>query len=173
MRDFTKIAPNLWRSGYFKGLHSDDERYLYIYFMTCPHQDSTGCYHLPDAYACDDMGWPLTKYVAVRDKLIEAGMIDYDPGTNFIKISDWFAFNPPMNSKHLTGTLRVARKIPCPAFQESVVQAIWERWDRSEAQRKGDAAELNMLPVRTVNTPDQHKKPLGKLLSTGFMLKER
>ena len=67
MREFTKVSPALWNSARFKGLSDDSSRLLYVYYLTCSHQNAAGCYHLPDGYACTDLGWPV-KSISDGDK---------------------------------------------------------------------------------------------------------
>ena len=48
---FSKISPAVWQSLHFNGLPSDDGDYLYLYLLTNRHQNSAGCYRLPDGCA--------------------------------------------------------------------------------------------------------------------------
>jgi hypothetical protein len=106
MRNFHKINPAIWQSARFRTLPSDDARYLFIYFFTNAHQTSAGAYFLHDGYACVDLDWDATKLRATRDTLIMAGMVQFDETTSEIFIVEWFAHNPPMNPKHVSGTAK-------------------------------------------------------------------
>src|SRR5262245_38681348 len=75
MREFSKISPAVWHSPRFNSLPSDDGRYLYLYLLSSPHQTSAGAYHLPEGYACADLGWSQKRYREARETLIEADLI--------------------------------------------------------------------------------------------------
>jgi len=78
MRDFNKVSPTLWQSSRFVDLPSDDGRFLYLYLLTCHHQNSAGCFWLPDGYACNDIRWEAKRYVSARQSLLDADLIRYD-----------------------------------------------------------------------------------------------
>ena len=48
MREFSKVSPAVWQSERFHSLPSDDGRYVHLYLLTNDHQNSAGCYRLPD-----------------------------------------------------------------------------------------------------------------------------
>lgn len=135
MRDFTKVSSMVWQSSRFMG-GSDEERLLYLYFLTCEHQNSAGAYRLPDGYACTDLKWPVEKYVKSRAGLIEADLISFDDPQSIVVVRRWFRHNPPMNEKHLKGILNVLRKLP-PA--DIVLGAINEAEDAWEAAKSKGA----------------------------------
>src|SRR6185437_12292456 len=97
MREFTKISPRIWSSPEFKELKLVDERLLYFYYLTSRHQTTAGCCFLPDAYAREDLGWPSKMYQARRQRLISAGVIQFDPETNELFVTRWCDDNGPMN----------------------------------------------------------------------------
>jgi hypothetical protein len=117
-RDFTKVLPTLWHDEDFKSLPLDIHRYLYLYYLTSPHQSSAGCYRLPDGYAVEDLGWELEKYRSARDVLSERQRISFDPATSEVLIEGWFKDNPPDNPNHRKGTERLVAKIRSPALRE-------------------------------------------------------
>ncbi len=126
MRDFSKISPAVWQSSRFNSLPSDDGRYLYLYLLTNRHQNSAGCYRLPDGYACTDLLWRPDRYVAARQALQKADMIRFDAETIEVMITRWFKHNPPMNQSHYDGTERILERLESPRLQKP-------RWRPSES----------------------------------------
>ena len=49
------VRRSVWGSERFIALPSDEARYLYFYFLSCPHQTSSGCFVLKEAYALADL----------------------------------------------------------------------------------------------------------------------
>lgn len=119
-REFSKVAPAVWRSSRFAGLGGDAPQLLYLYFLTCEHQNSAGCFRLPDGYACADLGWPLEKYREARERLSAADLVTFDPGTDEIYVPRWLKHNPPMNDSHSKGTRRVIERIESDMIRETV-----------------------------------------------------
>ncbi len=129
MRDFNKVSPTLWQSSRFMDLPSDDGRFLYLYLLTCHHQNSAGCFWLPDGYACNDIGWDRQRYEAARATLMDAGLIQYDDGNQVILIERWYKHNPPMNQSHVKGietSLRQCPSIELRDYAHNQLRIAWE-----------------------------------------------
>jgi hypothetical protein len=118
-REFSKVSPALWRSERFTSLERTDQ-VLLLYFMTSDHQNSAGCYRLPDGYACSDLKWEIADYTAHRRRLIEADLIAFDQVTLELYIRRWFQHCPPMNDKHAQGTIRLISDIDSDVLRETV-----------------------------------------------------
>lgn len=118
-REFSKISPAVWRSERFTALDTD-AKLLHLYFMSCEHQNSAGCYRLPDGYACSDLGWEIGMYREIRDKLVTADLIGFDPHTAEVYVLRWFKHNPPMNDKHAIGTRGIIERIESDTIREKV-----------------------------------------------------
>jgi hypothetical protein len=118
-REFTKVSPNLWRSKRFMA-QSATSQVLYLYLLTCEHQNSTGCFRLPDGYACADLHWSMTEYQAARDSLVAADLVSFDDATSLIYVRRWFKHSPPMNEKHAIGTVKMITEIEADGIREIV-----------------------------------------------------
>lgn len=119
-REFTKVSPNVWRSQRFRNLVTSDAQLLYLYFLTCEHQNSAGCFRIPDGYACADLGWGNERYAAAREILVTGDMVSFDPVGDVIYIHRWFKHSPPMNDKHAQGTRRLIGEIESDVLREKV-----------------------------------------------------
>lgn len=146
MRDFSKISPALWHSQRFNTLPSDDGRYLYLYFLTCEHQNSAGCYRISDGYACDDLQWSQERYLNARSQLITADLIAFDNDCRVVMICRWFKHNPPMNEKHLIGIERVLEKLPSATIQKAAQDALSETWEAIAAEKLAKAQRQQKTP---------------------------
>jgi hypothetical protein len=124
MRDFTKFPPTIWHLAQFRELPTDSVRYLYIYYLTNAHQNSAGCYRLPDGYAAEDLGWSLDDYRNARSDLLKHQLIAFDSSTSEVLIEGWFNDNAPINPKHRIGTERIIAKIRSASLRESAEMAL-------------------------------------------------
>lgn len=134
-RDFSKISPAVWRSERFTALDTE-AKLLHLYFMSCGHQNSAGCFRLPDGYACSDLGWEIDKYRETRDRLIAADLASFDPHTAEMYVHRWFKHNPPMNDKHAIGTRSIIERIESDAIREKV-EAEFQSADDGRASNAG------------------------------------
>lgn len=132
-RTFNKVSPAIWRPGRFLSLPTTEAKLLYLYYLTCEHNNSAGCYRLPDGYACSDLGWSVEDYARERQHLVDAELIDFDPECSVIYLERWFKHNPPMNSKHKTGTMRIIEAIDSDRIREKVEKDFMEATGGREA----------------------------------------
>jgi len=154
LREYSKVSPNLWQSKRFNSLASDDARYLYLYLLTNSHQTSAGCYRLPNGYACDDLRWPVDRYVAARTALIDADLVQFDADTSEVRIVRWFRHNPPATTDHLTGIVRQLERLQSEKLATDAIadaEAAWEEVERDrleKASRKTKASGVANFPDR-------------------------
>lgn len=153
-RKFSMVSPAIWRPGRFLSLSDPKSQVLYLYFLTCEHQNSAGCFRLPDGYASADLDWPIAQYVAVRQTLVDGEMIAFDQETSTIYVERWFQHCPSSNDKHAAGTRRIIGRIESDVIREKVE----EDFEASEALRKGIQ---NPLDTPFSNT--------SRLLNSSFM----
>jgi len=133
-REFTKVSPNVWRSSRFRGLATSDAQLLYLYFLTCDHQNSAGCFRIPNGYACADLGWDEVRYVGAREHLVAGDMVTFDQNAEVIYIHRWFKHSPPMNDKHAQGTMRLIGEIEDDRLREKV-ELEFQEADGQRVQR--------------------------------------
>ncbi|TPJ85524.1 hypothetical protein FJ434_16500 [Mesorhizobium sp. B2-5-13] len=124
-RQFHKVGPDVWRSRRFLAL-TNDQRLLWFYFSTGPHQTSAGCCKVPPAYAVADLGWTMEQYQGCLSALVAGGLIDHDPDTDEIFVCRWFQTSPPTNGKHAAGTYNRILKLESAELQERVEQVFGE-----------------------------------------------
>ncbi len=170
MRDFNKVSPILWQSTRFQGLPSDDGRFLFLYLLTCPHNNSAGCYWLPDGYACHDLRWDQDRYDAALQSLIEAGIVDHDSENQVVLIERWFRHNPSMNRSHYKGIIGQLEKVPSDRLCTKAFAAL-------EAAENGTDARKIDGGTRPPDKPGARAAPSAgvteALLNTAYMTKER
>ncbi|TGT35695.1 hypothetical protein [Mesorhizobium sp. M8A.F.Ca.ET.165.01.1.1] len=121
VRQFHKVSPDVWRSRRFLALEGD-QRELWFYLATGPHQTSAGCCKLPPAYAVADLGndWTKERFLACVKVLVDGDLIAHDPDTDEIYVCRWFTTSPPTNGKHAAGIYNHICKLESAAVQERV-----------------------------------------------------
>lgn len=141
MRDFSKVAPTVWRSRKFRSLPDMESRHVYLYLLTCPHGNSAGCFDLHPMYACADLGMTEKGYLEAIDSLTKADLIAFDWDENTVLIVQWEAFNEPTNPKHAIGLLgqleqASSHDLKSRAFAAFMAVFKAKSFDRDAALRK-------------------------------------
>jgi len=113
MRDFGKVASSIWRSKKFRGLRDNDEaRLLYLYFLTCQHGNSIGCFSFSIGYAMADLGWSEDKVDRAIKDLSIALLIDWNEDEEVLRIVNFMTKSPCTNEKHAKGAAALAMSLP-------------------------------------------------------------
>ncbi|WP_368655616.1 hypothetical protein ABRY94_04080 [Castellaniella ginsengisoli] len=87
------INDQIWRSNRLSGCTVED-RYALFYFLTSPFSNVIGAYEIVIRGAASEMGWdPDSQLMPVMRRLIDAGILDFDPQANYIWIKDWWDHN--------------------------------------------------------------------------------
>lgn len=147
-RQFSKVSPTVWRSGRFARL-SNTGKVLYLFYLACEHQNSAGCFRLPDGYACSDLHWQPEAYIKARSELTAAELITYDPDTSEIYVDRWFKHNPPMNEKHAQGTRRLISSIESDVIREKAEEEF-EAADSARSQKVVQLGGSHLLNSRYI-----------------------
>jgi len=126
----------LWQSKRFGMLASDSARYLFFYFLTCPHQNSIGCFRLPPHYALSDLAlnganWDLGTLASGIAELEEAELILSDAGTGEILICGWWRDNGPTNDSWFKGALRQCGNIQSSRLRDAALDALRASYEAS------------------------------------------
>jgi len=138
-REFSKIAPVVWRSKRFVALDSFTKLTL-LYLIASEHQNSSGCCRLPDAYAAADLGCTADEFTAARQRLASVGLIMFDEETSEIYVTGWYNFNVPRGPKQRAGTALFVSNIESDALREQVeadFDAAYSAWEASTQRSAG------------------------------------
>jgi hypothetical protein len=128
---FTMVRRSIWGSERFAALPSDAARYVYFYYLTCPHQTASGCFRLKDAYALSDLEltgtkWTGSDYRQVRDALVKGGLIRHDARTGEILVVNWWKDNPPNNGSWIEGSRRQCEAIQSEDLRQAALESLKE-----------------------------------------------
>lgn len=162
MREFTKVSSSLHNSEKFRSLGRDyTSKYIYTYLLTCPHANSSGCFDLKAAYACDDLDMDLIQYRDGIETLSKAGLVKVEKDKNTVLITKWLDHNPPVNQKHAIGMITQIKTVSsdelfCKRFHEIVQIIKIKGFDRDRSVR----ASIDTVSIRYANgistRPDQY-----------------
>ncbi|MER8644684.1 hypothetical protein [Mesorhizobium sp. M1252] len=118
-RDFAPLSPSIWASPAFLSLDGDG-RQLHLYFISSPHQNSSGCCRVREGYVMADLKWRADQYQAALASIIAADLVLHDPRTEESYVKKWFKHkgNIPTNKDHAKGTMKIISNIDSDDIRE-------------------------------------------------------
>lgn len=111
MRDYGKVHTGFWASDTLRDLDAD-AKLLAIYLLTSPHTTMLGAFRLPDAYACEDLGWTPERLRNCFETLSEVGFSNYCEKTKWVWVIKFLDFNRPENPNQWKAVAKLAAAIP-------------------------------------------------------------
>lgn len=126
-------------------MNGDAPRYLYLYLLTCPHQTSSGCFVLKEAYALADLDmagaeWSANAYREAKDALVNAGLILADDATGEILIVGWWKDNSPNNESWFCGARKQCEAICSDRLRNAALESLDACWADFQDGRSQAAA---------------------------------
>ena len=145
------VRRSIWRSKRFLSLPDDATRYLYLYFLTCPHQTSSGCFRLNEAYALADLAmtgsdWTPAKFMTAKAAIVGSGLILADEETDEILITRWWQDNGPNNESWFTGAEKQCDAIESAELKTAAQDALKACWESYHAARLPSAPRGGSQP---------------------------
>jgi hypothetical protein len=149
MREYGQIHASFWANEALRALDSD-AKVLALYLLTSSHTHASGAFRLPDAYACDDLGWPAERLRNGFQTLSSAGFIVRCTQTGWVWICKFHEWNKPANPNIRTAIVRFVGAIPEAVCFREKVTAIW------------DVSETVVKPLRNTPSPSPYPSLLLK-----------
>jgi hypothetical protein len=98
MRDYGVVRTRFWDWAKRKKL-SPEAKEMALYLLTCPHANSLGCFRLPIAYVCDDLGKTAEEASDALATLDVIGFLRRDAESGWTWIPGYLEHNPIPNGK--------------------------------------------------------------------------
>lgn len=108
---YQKIAIRIWNDEKFNRLDMPAQ-HLFFYLLTSPHSNLIGMYVLKEGYALEDLKSSPKDYRKSLDKLIESGLISYDPENKIVLLKNYLKYNPITNKNQLSAAKRIVEEMP-------------------------------------------------------------
>lgn len=121
MRDYGVIHRGFWANESLRGA-GDDARMLAAYLLTSPHTTTLGAFRLPDAYACDDLGWVPERLRNGFETLSKIGFVRYCHTTKWVWVVKFLEWNKPANPNIWKAIAKMASGVPdAVAFKDEIL----------------------------------------------------
>lgn len=139
-RDYGRIRSQFWSDEKVVGW-SIAEKGFAAYLLTSEHTTALGCFRLPMAYMCADLGVTATEAAAMVKTLERDGFVTYDSRSGWVWIRKYLSHNVPENANVWKHVRRLANSIPpTVAFRAEVLKQI-ERPEKTVGEQSGNGSE--------------------------------
>lgn len=91
---------------------SDRLRNLGLYVQTCKHRTGEGLYHLPIAYAANDLGWTVPVTQKHMRELAEHGFVGWDAKAEVVLLHNALEIQAPTTEKQIKGAIERLKTVP-------------------------------------------------------------
>lgn len=136
MRDYGKVQTEFWEHPGVRRL-STEGKLLYVYLLTGPHTNLSGCFKAPFGYVADDLGW-VSETVSERfGELVREGFVTYDATSRFVLVHGFLKFNKIANRNIAVPLVDFFNEVPAASpLKAMLASEIVEFVDKlDEAQR--------------------------------------
>ena len=125
MAVYRNVQVNFWQDDFVLDL-TPEERYFYIYLLTCSKTTQCGIYPLPKRLAEMETGYNRETVEKLLQRFIEYGKIQYDAETKELYIENWVRYNPVTNTNVEKCVLRELKTVKSKKFVHMFLQKCLE-----------------------------------------------
>ncbi|MDM5153669.1 DnaD domain protein [Bacillus sp. DX1.1] len=125
MAVYRNVQVNFWQDDFVLDL-TPEERYFYIYLLTCSKTTQCGIYPLPKRLAEMETGYNRETVEKLLQRFIEYGKILYDAETKELYIQNWLRYNPVTNTNVEKCVLRELKAVKSKKFVHMFLQKCLE-----------------------------------------------
>ncbi|MDM5187316.1 DnaD domain protein [Bacillus sp. DX4.1] len=125
MAVYRNVQVNFWQDDFVLDL-TPEERYFYIYLLTCSKTTQCGIYPLPKRLAEMETGYNRETVEKLLQRFIEYGKILYDAETKELYIQNWLRYNPVTNTNVEKCVLRELKAVKSKEFVHMFLQKCLE-----------------------------------------------
>jgi hypothetical protein len=108
---YQKIESKIWNDEKFSHLTPLQQR-LFFYVLTSPHGNILGLFVLKEGYVCEDLKCSAKDFRKDFQKLIDVGLLDYDPSVCLVFIKNFLKHNPITNPNQVKSAERTIQELP-------------------------------------------------------------
>ncbi|PDY45265.1 hypothetical protein CN680_07480 [Bacillus pseudomycoides] len=160
MAVYRNVQVNFWQDDFVLDL-TPEERYFYIYLLTCSKTTQCGIYPLPKRLAEMETGYNRETVEKLLQRFIEYGKILYDAETKELCILNWLRYNPVTNTNMEKCVLRELKTVKSKEFVHMFLQKCLEEEMNIPLllEHFGMPGELSeMIPQASIETYEEDEE---------------
>ncbi|MEH6848745.1 DnaD domain-containing protein [Bacillus pseudomycoides] len=125
MAVYRNVQVDFWQDDFVLEL-TPEERYFYIYLLTCSKTTQCGIYSLPKRLAEMETGYNRETVEKLLQRFIDYGKIVYDAETKELYIKNWLRYNPVTNTNIEKCVLRELKTVKSKKFVHMFLEKCLE-----------------------------------------------
>lgn len=115
MATYRLVHVNFWQDDFVLDL-THEERYFYLYLLTCSKTTQCGIYQLPRKVSELELGLPFDMVEKFLQRFIDYGKVIYDEQTREVFLVNWVRYNPITNTNVEKCVLRELKGVKSKDF---------------------------------------------------------
>jgi hypothetical protein len=155
LRDYGRVYTSFWQSPEVRAM-SEDARTLAFYLLTCPHANLIGCFRLPNAYAADDLQWPIERVREGFAELLASGFASRDEATQWVLIPKYIKWNAFENANVAIAAQKAFDQVPAIDIKSLLAKALLD----FGAHLKEPFAEALRTLLKPFANPEPEPEPI-------------
>ncbi|PHC35822.1 hypothetical protein COF01_18315 [Bacillus pseudomycoides] len=163
MAVYRNVQVNFWQDDFVLDL-TPEERYFYIYLLTCSKTTQCGIYPLPKRLAEMETGYNRETVEKLLQRFVEYGKILYDAETKELCILNWLRYNPVTNTNMEKCVLRELKTVKSKEFVHMFLQKCLEEEMNIPLllEHFGMSGELSeMIPQASIESYEEDEEVEG------------
>jgi hypothetical protein len=133
---------------------------LAIYLLTTPHGNLIGCFRLPEAYAAEDLQWPIKRVEKGFQKLVENHFVSRDEGTKWLLIRKYLKWNAFENPNVAKAAHKAFDQIPDVNVKGALALALLDSGAHLSAEFRKDCETLSKPIRKPEPEPEPEPEPI-------------
>ena len=139
---YQKVEVNTWNDEKFVKL-SQDAKFMFLYFLTCPHSNSIGAYVVKKGYMADDLVWTSKRVNDALLQLRKIGLVRYDDNLSVLVVNNYLKHNTIENPNQCKNAIKNYHSLPTTEILQDVINCLetvskhfhipWETVSKPEA----------------------------------------
>ena len=157
------ISTAFWKDTKVIDEFTPEDRYFFLYLMTNPNTDITGCYEISIKQMARDTGYQEDVVTRLIDRMKNHhGVIDYNAENKEVLLINWHKYNWTKSPKLESAVSRRAQNIKTVSFKEYIEELIDDR-DTVYIQYPYtmDTTIANTVSITNTNTISNTNKELS------------
>lgn len=162
MATFRSVHLSFWTDTKVDDDFTPEDKYFYLYLLTNPHTNITGCFEINIKQMCRETGYNDDTILRLIARMQDVhGVIRYDKSTKELLIFNWWKYNWTSSEKLLLSVKSVASHIKNEGFRSFVEEKISEKFNNGNTVSIPYTYPMDTSVSDTDTDTDEESSDLG------------
>lgn len=157
---YRRVESRIWNDERFRAL-TDDGKLVFLFLLTHPHMTSVGAMRATSEGLAAELKWTVERFENGFETVLEARMVEFDPGACMVSLPNFIKHNPPANPNMVKGWVYALELLPECALKHRVINRCANRIETNA----GWVSEGLAKPFRNTELEQETEQEQEKSLS--------